>query len=301
MGIGFSTRFMAGVLLVLALGAAPLAAQSSKAGVEAWARGDYAGALAIWRPLAAHGDPDAMFNLGQIYRLGRGVPIDLGEAEHWYTLAARAGHVDAQTQLGMMLFQNGYPRAGVTWLHKAADRGDARAQLLYGTALYNGDADLKRDVLAGYVYVARSAKQGLGPAQSTLADMDREIPEHLRKVALAGMTAKPPVSVAAVAPPKPKSPPPVPSKPLALRTTAPATLVGGKWRIQLGAFGQRSAAEALFRAYSSGPLAGRQSFLIPVGAVTRLQAGPFASKAEANAACAALAARHQACFVVAAP
>ena len=32
-----------------------------------------------------------------------------------------------------------------------------------------------------------------------------------------------------------------------------------------------------------------------------LQAGPFASKAEANAACAALAARRQACFVVAAP
>ena len=37
-----------------------------------------------------------------------------------------------------------------------------------------------------------------------------------------------------------------------------------------------------------------------VGAVTRLQAGPFTSKTEANAACATLKARGQACFVVAA-
>ncbi|MEO5641561.1 MAG: SPOR domain-containing protein [Sphingomicrobium sp.] len=301
MGIGLSTRLMAGTLAVLALGAAPLDAQSSKAGIEAWARGDYANALAIWGPLAARGDPDAMFNLGQIYRLGRGVPIDLGEAERWYSRAARAGHVDAQTQLGMLLFQNGYPRAGVSWLHKAADRGDARAQLLYGTALFNGDADLKRDVLGGYVYVAKAARQGLGAARSTLADMDREIPEHLRKLAMAGINAKPSAGVAAMVPPGSKSAPLAPFKPTALRTAAPATSGGGKWRIQLGAFGQRGAAAALFRALSSGPLTGRQPFLIPVGAVTRLQAGPFASKAEASAACATLAARRQPCFVVAAP
>ena len=60
----------------------------------------------------------------------------------------------------------------------------------------------------------------------------------------------------------------------------------GNWRIQLGAFGQRGAAEALFRKVSSKPaLAGRRAFYIPVGAVTRLQVGPFESKAAADAAC----------------
>ena len=74
----------------------------------------------------------------------------------------------------------------------------------------------------------------------------------------------------------------------------------GGWRVQLGAFGQRASAEALFRKLSSGaPLAGKQSYLVAVGAVTRLQAGPFESRAAATAACAKLSARGQPCFPVA--
>jgi cell division septation protein DedD len=47
-------------------------------------------------------------------------------------------------------------------------------------------------------------------------------------------------------------------------------------------------------------LAGRQSYLIPVGAITRLQVGPFESRAAAAAACAALSRQGQPCFPVAA-
>jgi TPR repeat protein len=269
-------------------------AQSVRSGIEAWGRGDYAAALGQWRPLAARGNADAMFNIGQAYRLGRGMPIDLGEAEDWYTRAAQLGHVDAQTQLGMMLFQNGYPRAAVSWLRRAADKGDARAQLLYGTALYNGDGVAKRDVLLAYSYVAKAAAQGLGPARSTMADMDREIPEHLRKLALAGATSpSAPVVVT-----RPALPPAVPRNATAA-SPRPALARDGGWRVQLGAFSQRGAAEALFRKFAAGPLAGRQSFFVAVGAVTRLQAGPFASRDEAARTCAALAARGQACFALA--
>ena len=286
-------------LYALAIGASLLAstapAQSVRSGIEAWGRGDYAAALGQWRPLAARGNADAMFNIGQAYRLGRGMPIDLGKAEDWYTRAAQLGHVDAQTQLGMMLFQNGYPRAAVSWLKRAADKGDARAQLLYGTALYNGDGVAKRDVLLAYSYVAKAAAQGLGPARSTMADMDREIPEHLRKLALAGATSQP----APVAVTRPAPPPPV-LRTATLAQPTPGLPRDGGWRVQLGAFSQRGAAEALFRKFAAGPLAGRQPFLTPVGAVTRLQAGPFASREEAARTCAALAARGQACFPVAA-
>ena len=41
----------------------PLAAQSVKAGIEAWQKSDYSAAVAIWRPLAENGDADAAFNL----------------------------------------------------------------------------------------------------------------------------------------------------------------------------------------------------------------------------------------------
>ncbi len=36
--------------------AAPAAAQNVKAGIDAWQRGDFVGAIAIWRPLAEAGD-----------------------------------------------------------------------------------------------------------------------------------------------------------------------------------------------------------------------------------------------------
>ena len=42
-----------------------------KQGIDAWQRGDHAGAVRMWRPVADAGNADAQFNLGQAYRLGR--------------------------------------------------------------------------------------------------------------------------------------------------------------------------------------------------------------------------------------
>jgi cell division septation protein DedD len=101
---------------------------------------------------------------------------------------------------------------------------------------------------------------------------------------------------------KPVAAPVADPKVAAPKTKAQATASArarGVWRVQLGAFGQRSSAEALFRKLSSGSaLAGRQSYLIPVGSMIRLQAGPFDSRASAAAACSALAKSGQPCFVV---
>jgi cell division septation protein DedD len=69
----------------------------------------------------------------------------------------------------------------------------------------------------------------------------------------------------------------------------------GSWRIQLGAFGQHKSAEALYGKLSA-KLSGRQAYYIPVGAIVRLQAGPFESRAAASAICARLA--PQPCFPV---
>ena len=62
-------KYLVAAALLIA-SAAPLSAQSVKAGIDAWQNGNYAGAVAIWRPLAEKGDADAEFNLGQAYRLG---------------------------------------------------------------------------------------------------------------------------------------------------------------------------------------------------------------------------------------
>ncbi len=272
---------------------APAAAQSVKSGIEAWQRADYPAAVGIWRPLAEAGDADAAFNLGQAYRLGRGVPTNLAAAQTWFERAARKGHLDAQTTLGLLLFDSGNRIGGLRWLKAAAEKGEPRALLIYGTALFNGDG-VPQDRVLAYAYISRSAAQGLAPAKSTLAEMDQILPLDIRQKGVA-------VALAKAAPAKPAPKAKATPKPPPKAATPPTTPAKGNWRVQLGAFSKRSSAEALFAKLSGGgALAGRRSFLIPVGAVTRLQAGPFESRAAAAAACAALSAKGQACFPVAA-
>jgi len=305
-------RYLAALAWLIALGA-PLSAQSVAAGADAWAKGDYDTAVENWRPLAEKGDPDAQFNLGQAYRWGRGVTANLSAAQTWYERAAGSGQMDAQVILGLMLFQNGDHAAGLRWLKAASEKGEPRAMLIYGTALYNGDS-VPQDAVLGYAYVSRAAAQGLQAAKDTLAQLDKILPLEDRRKGVAIAMAKAKATPAPSSKPADTKPTKGPSaKTVAVKTTAkpapplvavakppktaappssgPAT---GSWRIQLGAFSQRSSAEALFRKLS-GKLAGRQAYYVPAGSVVRLQAGPFESKAAAAAACGAVG---QACFPV---
>jgi cell division septation protein DedD len=305
-----SCKYLLGAALLIAT-AAPLSAQSVRAGIEAWQQSDYAGAVAIWRPLAEKGDADAQFNLGQAYRLGRGVPTNLSAAKTWFERAANQGHVDAQTTLGLLLFQNGDQAEGLSWLKKAAEQGEPRALLVYGTALVNGDT-VTQDRVLGYAYVSRAAAQGLEPAKNTLDQLDQILPlaDRKRGVAMARDLAK-----AAPAPssqPKqlavkagrtastraaddaPKAPAKAAAtaaaaKPPKPRPAAAALAASGAWRIQLGAFSKQGSAEALYRKLAGkSAVAGRRPFYVPAGGVTRLQVGPFESKAAAETACKAL-------------
>ena len=278
----------------LALLAAPAAAQSVRAGIEAWQKGEHAAAVAVWTPLAAKGDADAAFNLGQAYRLGKGVPIDLGRAHQYLEQAARKGHVDAAATLGILLFQNGNRTGAMRWIKVSANGGEPRSQLLYGVALYNGDG-IAADPVSGYAYVSRSAAQGLASAKETLADMDSAMPHEQRIKGLA--MAKAMVAARQSTPPVAKTSSPPALVPKKVGPSSPALLASGAWRIQLGAFGQRATAEALF-AKVRGKVGARQAYYVASGKVVRLQVGPYASRAAATAACAALGG--QACFAVAA-
>ena len=287
--------------VLLGVTVVPVSAQNVRAGIQAWQRADYSRAVEIWRPLAERGDADAAFNLGQAYRLGRGVPTNLAAAQTWFERAAVKGHLDAETTLGLMLFENGDRAGGVRWLRTAAEKGEPRALLVYGTALFNGDG-VKRDPLLGYAYVSRAAAQGLLPAQATLEQLDQLLPLDQRKKALSIAMAKakaapPPASKRPVAVPKPAAPA-RPAKVASVPATPPKFGAAGPWRVQLGAFSQRGSAEALFHRVSNA-LPGKHAFFVSAGPVTRLQVGPFESRAAAASACRTLSGRGQACFPVA--
>jgi len=162
-----------------ALLVAPVIAQKApedpvKVGVESWERGDYKAAVERWRGPAVQGNPDAQFNLGQAYKLGRGVTPDLLQAEEWYRKAAIQGHPQAQDNYGLALFQNGKRTQAVEWLQRSAGRGEPRAQFVLGTMFFNGDG-VERDWVRAYALIVRSSQSGLPQASSALAQMDKYI------------------------------------------------------------------------------------------------------------------------------
>jgi cell division septation protein DedD len=301
-----------------------------KAGVDAWQAGNYSGAIGQWRPLAEKGDPDAQFNMGQAYKLGRGVPTDLKLAQTWYEKAAQQGHEQAQANLGLILFQNGQRAAAMPWISKASDHGDPRAQYVLGTALFNGDL-VAKDWPRAYALMTRAAAQGLPQATSSLTEMDKYMPLSDRQkgtelaramergsavlaeaspAASKPATARPgpkPVAVPPSKPPVPAARPPVqvaraaPTPATAKPTVQTAAAPGGKWRVQLGAFGSPQIARSQWAAISQkvGALAGLQPHYEPAGALTRLRVGPLANRAAADRVCAGAKSAGQACFVVA--
>ena len=339
MKIGSQLSKLAIAAVALAMIASPALA-NVKAGVDAWGRGEYDAAVKQWRDPALKGDPDAQFNLGQAYKMGRGVKADLNVAIDWYKRAAAQGHLQAADSYGHLLhYRNRIPEA-LPYLQASADRGDPRAQYLLGTELFNG-VHIAKDWVRAYALMTRASSAGMAPASRSLAQMDQYIPLDQRQQAtvLAGeleqragrsraaqvagfpinttppaKTTKPVTMPPSKIPPasapgfpqeyqttptppvKAATPKPTPAKPAIVK---PA--VDGAWRIQLGAFGEEANAQKLWNSLEAkiGGLAGLQPYLKATGKVTRLQAGPFATRNSADAMCSKIKATGQACLVVA--
>lgn len=95
------------------------------------------------------GDPNAQYNLAQMYRVGSGgVAKDSVVAVRWLAIAAEKGHPPSQALLGNMLFTGeGVPHQrarGLMWLEFAKDAGpDAKDPWI--RELYQRDYELASD------------------------------------------------------------------------------------------------------------------------------------------------------------
>jgi cell division septation protein DedD len=279
-----------------------------KAGVDAWARGDYKKAVEEWRGPAVAGDSDAQFNLGQAYKLGRGVPADVAMAEEWYRKAAVQGHPQAEDNYGLALFQTGKREQALPWLQKSVARGEPRAQYVLGTMYFNADS-VTRDWVKAYALMVRANAAGLPQAAKTLAQMDRYISltdrqqgtqlarqyeTQAQRAALAPSVASAPPARQPDPRPQPAPPRPAPTPVATAPRPAPPpaiapTRVDGGWRAQLGTFRDAANAHNLVATLQrKGAMTGLTPYVTKVGALTRLQVGPFASSAQAAQACAAI-------------
>lgn len=225
--------FRTAALLALPLAMAPMLAAPAHAdvkdGVDAWQAGNYQAAVAEWRPLALAGDADAQFNLGQAYKLGRGVPADLTQAEAWYRRAAKQGHLQAEDNLGLVLFTANRRQEAMPFIVNSSARGEPRAQYVLGTAHFNGDL-AARDWPRAYALTKRASDAGLDIASARLAQLDSLIPLDQRRRGLAMLPELERTeqqarlaAVNAAAPPAPKAAPASPVKVASLPASTPGT------------------------------------------------------------------------------
>ena len=343
-----SMKMKLGLASVLMASAVQPAFADVKAGVDAWSRGDYDGAVKQWREPALRGDADAQFNMGQAYKMGRGVKADLNVALDWYRKAASQGHLQAADSYGHLLHYQGKVAEALPYLQSSAARGEPRSQYLLATELFNG-VNVEKDWVRAYALMTRASSAGMASASRSLAQMDQYIPLELRQqgTVLAGEleqqagrarvaqvngfpinTAPPRPGVRPVAVPPSDAPsngapgfpvdipvtptrgqaalPPVARPvPRPIVRPAPASVravaaTQGGWRIQLGAFGNEANAQKLWNSLEGkvSGLSALQPYLKAAGNVTRLQAGPFASRATADAMCAKVKATGQACLAI---
>lgn len=175
--------FRGSLLAGVAMAAGTPALADVKTGVDSWAQGDYAAAVREWKTPADKGDSDAQFNLGQAYKLGRGVPQDLTRAEELFAKAAAQGHIQASDNYGLLLFQRGERARAMPYISAAAERGDARGQYLLGLAYFNGE-NVTKDWVRAYALVSLAQRAGLAQAVPALSQMDQHIPLEQRRQAV---------------------------------------------------------------------------------------------------------------------
>ncbi len=372
MALRFRTMKLAFAALTLTAGAVPACADTM-AGLNAWSRGEYDVAVKEWQEPALAGDPEAQFNLGQAYKLGRGVPIDLNLALDWYLKAAAQGHVQAADSCGHLLHYLQRVPEALPYLIASSDRGEPRAQYLLATELFNGTY-IPKDWVRAYALMTQALSAGVAPAARSLEQMDQYIPLEQRKAATALVadieqraksqaTAQPagiPINTRPFVPDFGKAPPPpsagipintspfTPDLPEAASPAAadisvssptpvaqaapsaiadmPVTVATGPaqadtptptrvvepapveatvpaksaWLVQLGAFANAANARKLWNTLSKSiqELSKLTPLLNSQGKVTRLQAGPFATKTEATEICARVKTAGRQCLIV---
>jgi len=127
------------------------------------------GVIALQR-LGGQGNADALFHLGEFYRLGVGHEKSNDVAAMYYRLASALGHQRASLSLANLLFFDGdgseksYGEALGLWETLALD-GDLESIYMLGMIYWNGEAGIAQDPVRGYGLVWRAALEGYKDAE----------------------------------------------------------------------------------------------------------------------------------------
>uniref|UniRef100_UPI003B3B544F SPOR domain-containing protein n=1 Tax=Sphingobium sp. TaxID=1912891 RepID=UPI003B3B544F len=243
---------------------------------------DRPGAMPYLQRASMRGEPRAQYIVGTALFNGDTVAKDWVRAYALMTRASASGLAQATSSLEQM------------------DKYIPEDQRKQGLALA---ASMEKGESSAVLATAPNAGPTTPPRSSN-------IPSSVRTTELPPSTITPPAPKSAAAP-KPTPAPQVAAATSALKVapkpvstparpaaSAPTPAASGDWRVQLGAFGEESRARALW-SQLNGKVRGLsvyQLYLVKAGAVTRLQAGPIASAADAARLCSAVKAAGADCM-----
>lgn len=257
---------------------------------------DLAQAEEWYRKAALQGHPQAEENYGlALFENGKRL-----QAVEWLEKAAGRGAPRAQYVLGTMLF-NG-DAVAKDWVRAYALIVRASAQGLPQAATsqaqmdgYISLADRQKGLELARVYERDAGRPSIAAVQpprgtqpptaigrtqlppSTAYQPRNPIPAPTPAPTENAQTRPSPPIVRPAPKPTPKPTTPAPS-------TATAAIRDGGWKLQLGAFGEAGNAQKLW-SQVGGRFPGRKVSYVKSGRLTKVLVGPFASSAEASAAC----------------
>lgn len=125
--------------------------------------------------IADENHPQALHELGLAYEMKENsipsVIPDINYARELYSQAAQFGYAPSQFKLGLA-YENGHlncpidPRRSIAWYSRAAEQGDANAELaLSGWYLTGAEGVLRQNDKEAYLWARKSAERGLPKAE----------------------------------------------------------------------------------------------------------------------------------------
>ena len=118
-----------------------------------------------WYHLGARqGDSHCEYSIGDNYRNGYGVEINLDTALEWFEKAAAKGHAGAQVGIGDVNYTKERYEDAVTWFTKAADQGDAEAEHRLGYCYQFGNG-VEQNLDTALAWFEKAAAKGHADGQ----------------------------------------------------------------------------------------------------------------------------------------
>ena len=156
--------------------ATPVPSEQLDDGISAWEIQEYDKAIALIKPLAEQGNPEAQYFMGTFYWYGSGVDRSTPVAQKWFAqafagwlAAAEAGNADAMVEIARMYTAGlGTDRdvdVALRWVHKAIDLNATAAYGVLADMYLEGDGvEKNRDQALKYYQKGAEAGDPYGSA-----------------------------------------------------------------------------------------------------------------------------------------